>query len=55
MIEYKSLSFNFVSNPNARAWASVSLEDEPKLSPILEELNDPSDHEDQLSGMIDLS
>ena len=34
---------------------SVSLDDELVLSPILEDTNDPSDHEDQLSGMIDLS
>ena len=51
----RSLSFNFVSNPIARAWPSVSLEDELVLSPIFETLMDPSDHDDQLSGMIDLS
>jgi len=31
------------------------LDEEPKLSPIFETLIDPSDHDDQLSGIIDLS
>ena len=51
----RSLSFNFVSNPNASAWASVSLEDELVLSPIFETLIDPSDQLDQSSGIIFLS
>ena len=49
------LLFNFVSKPNAIAWAFVSLDEEPKLSPILETLIDPSDQLDQSSGIIFLS
>ena len=55
ILSVRSLLFNFVSNPKAKPWLSISLEEELVLSPIFVTLIDPSDHEDQLSGNKDLS